>query len=143
MRDSREPDGAVFAFAPGAWREFAAKVKSDVCRLTEISCYPGHDEAIGMSVAAATIPRMLVATWILAIASAILAISGPVALFAWLSARSQDRERRQRERDEEARERVLKSARDEFVPKSWLGGGAVLGALALLIAWGSWTDRQK
>jgi hypothetical protein len=66
-------------------------------------------------------PRMLVATWILAIASAILAISGPVALFAWLSARRQDRDRRQREHDEEARERILKSARDEFVPKNWLG----------------------
>ena len=59
--------------------------------------------------------RMLVATWVLAVATAILALSGPVALFAWLSARRQDRERRQREHEEEARERILKTARDEFV----------------------------
>ena len=86
---------------------------------------------------------MVVATWILAIATAILAVSGPVALFAWLSARKQDRNRRQRERDDEARDRILKSARDEFVPKSWLGGGAVLAAIAILIGWGTWSDRKN
>ena len=100
---------------------------------------PGHRNVSGPCYD----PRVLVATWILAIATAILAVSGPVALVAWLGARRQDRDRRQRERNEEARERILKSARDEFVPKNWLGGGAVLGALALLIAWGTWNDRKQ
>lgn len=86
---------------------------------------------------------VLVATWILAIATAILALSGPVALFAWLSARRQDRERRQRERDEEARAGILKSARDEFVPKTWVGGGLVLSVIGFLLAWGAWSERKK
>jgi hypothetical protein len=89
-------------------------------------------------------------TWILAIATSILAISGPIALFAWLSARRQDRERRQQDRerqqqqrDEEARERILKSARDEFVPKGWLGVGAVLGIVVAAIAWSDKNDRKR
>jgi hypothetical protein len=87
--------------------------------------------------------RMLVATWVLAVATAILALSGPVALFAWLSARRQDRERRQREHEEEARERILKTARDEFVPKGWVSGGAFLGVIAAILALLSWLDGKK
>ena len=86
---------------------------------------------------------MLVATWILAVATAVLALSGPVALFAWLSARRQDRDRRQREHEEEARERILKTARDEFVPKSWVSGGAVLGGIAAILALVNWLDGKK
>jgi hypothetical protein len=87
--------------------------------------------------------RVLVATWILAVASAILAISGPVALVAWLGARKQDRDRRDRERQDEERDRILKQAREEFVPKNWVAGSVVLGTLAGLIAWSSWSDRKK
>lgn len=87
--------------------------------------------------------RVLIATWILAIATAILAISGPIALAAWLGARRQDRDRRERERQGEERDRVLKSARDEFVPKTWVTGGVLLSILGFLFAWSAWTDRNK
>ena len=40
-----------------------------------------------MSVASPTIHAMLIATWILAIATLVLALSVPVAWFTWLSAR--------------------------------------------------------
>lgn len=82
---------------------------------------------------------MLVATWILAIATAVLALSGPVALFAWLAARRQDRERRQREHEEASREAVLKNARDEFVPKTWVALGAVIGVISV----GLWASRDR
>lgn len=60
---------------------------------------------------------MLVATWVLAIATAVLALSGPVALFAWLSARKQDRERRERERQDKERADLLKDVSEKFVSK--------------------------
>jgi len=98
--------------------------------------------------------HMLAAAWILAVATAILALSGPVALFAWLSARRQDGERRQREREREAESRTLQSARlefatvegirKEFVTKDgarstaggWVGLAVAVAALGFL-AWRS------
>lgn len=85
---------------------------------------------------------MLVATWVLAIATAILAVSGPIALLVWLSARRSDRERRQREREDESRDRILRNARDEFVPKNWVGGTVIVTVLASLLAWSSWNERR-
>lgn len=85
---------------------------------------------------------MLVATWILAIATGILAISGPVALVAWLGARREDRDRRERERQDEERDRIIKMARDEFVPKTWVAGTVVFGVLAILIGWSDWNERR-
>lgn len=86
---------------------------------------------------------MTVPTWILAISTAILAVSGPVAVAVWLSGRKQDAVRRERERQDEERAAVLKSARDEFVPKSWVAGSLVFGVIGVMIAWGSWSDRKK
>ena len=57
---------------------------------------------------------MLVAAWVLAIATAVLALSVPVAWFTWLSVRRQDRERQQRARDQEAEDRIMQRARQEF-----------------------------
>lgn len=85
---------------------------------------------------------VLVATWVLAIATAILAVSGPVALLVWLSARRADRERRQREREDESKDRILRSVRDEFVPKTWVAGTVVATILTSLLAWSSWSDRK-
>jgi hypothetical protein len=62
---------------------------------------------------------VLAATWILAGATSLLALSGPVALFAWLNARRADRDRRQLEREEQAAERILELARKEFAPRDW------------------------
>jgi hypothetical protein len=86
---------------------------------------------------------MLVATWILAVATAILAVSGPVALLVWLNARRSDRERRQREREDEAKDRILRSVRDEFVPKTWVGGTVAVTILASLLAWSTWSERRN
>jgi type II secretory pathway pseudopilin PulG len=93
---------------------------------------------------------MLVALWITAIATAILAISGPVALAVWITSRRADRERRQRERDEQAAERILRNARDELksatdelVPKSWLAGITIVAVIGTLIGWSSWTERKE
>jgi hypothetical protein len=85
---------------------------------------------------------MLIAAWILAIATSILAVSGSETFLAWLSSRRADRDRRDREREEEARDRILKNARDEFVPKSWVRGALVATVLAGLMAWRSWTERK-
>ena len=82
------------------------------------------------------------ATWILAVATAILAVSGPVALLVWLNARRADRDRRQREREDESRDRILRSVREEFVPKTWVGGTVVFGILGFLLAWSSWNERK-
>jgi hypothetical protein len=80
---------------------------------------------------------MLVATWILAVATALLAVSGPIALLVWLNARRADRER-----EDESRDRILRSVRDEFVPKTWVGGTVVFAILGCLLAWSSWSDRK-
>jgi hypothetical protein len=93
---------------------------------------------------------MLIATWILAVSTGILAIGGPIAFLTWWRDRAADRERRQREREQEARDRVLRDASDrfmtkadasekfiakndagkEFVPKNWVAGGVVFGSSA-------------
>ena len=87
---------------------------------------------------------MLVATWVLALATSILALSGPVALFAWLSARRSDRARREQEQGAQMEERILKRAKDEFAPRSWATDAAGWGVAALaLIALIGWGNRQN
>jgi hypothetical protein len=86
---------------------------------------------------------MLIATWILAVATAVLALSGPVALFAWLSARRQDRDRRQREREDEARQHTLRdaaeSASKQYATKDALALSALV--LAVFTAWVKWGGK--
>jgi hypothetical protein len=86
---------------------------------------------------------MIVPTWILAVATSILALSGPVALFAWLGARRSDRERRQREERDQSGERILERARGEFAPKSWATGTAFWGVAAVIVALLAWATREK
>lgn len=84
---------------------------------------------------------MTVPTWVLAVATSILAISGPVTLLAWLSARRSDRATRRLNQDAQMEERILQRAKDEFAPRRWAtdaGGWAVLVlALIALIGWGN------
>lgn len=90
---------------------------------------------------------MLVATWVLAVATSILAFSGPVALFAWLTARRSDRAQRKQEQDAQMEERIIKRAKDEFAPKSWAtdtAAWAVAGlALLALIGWGNRQNSRE
>jgi hypothetical protein len=64
---------------------------------------------------------MLIATWILAVSTAILAVGGPIAFLSWWKDRAEDRERRRREREQEARDRVLRDAEDKFITKADAG----------------------
>jgi hypothetical protein len=87
---------------------------------------------------------VLAATWVLAVATAILALSGPVALFAWLSARRSDRVQRKQGQDAQMEERILKRAKDEFAPRSWATDTAGWGVLALVaVALIGWGNRQN
>jgi len=86
---------------------------------------------------------VIVALWITAIATSILALSGPVALLAWLSTRRTDRERRQREREDQAEDRIIRKARDEFLSKSTAGGVAALAVITAVIAGLSWAERKN
>jgi hypothetical protein len=84
-----------------------------------------------------------VATWVLAVATSLLALSGPVAVIVWMNARKQDRERRQREHETETEERLLAKVRSEYVSKSSTAGAAVLGVLAAVAAIAMWSDRKQ
>lgn len=100
---------------------------------------------------------MLVATWIIAVTTAILALSVPVAWFTWLSVRRQDRERQQREREREMESRILGSARLEFATmegirkefvskdgaRSTAGGYTALAALAGFIGYLMWREEKR
>jgi len=81
---------------------------------------------------------MLVATWVLAIATAILALSGPVALFQWRSNQKLGRERHQQEHEDALKNSILRSAeesaKDKYVPRTW-GGGVLVACLLGLLVW--------
>lgn len=85
---------------------------------------------------------MLVATWVLAIATSVLALSGPVALFAWLGARRRDREQAQRDRDTQAAGEILRTARGEFLSKSSAGAYTFVLSAAAFIGWLIWSDQR-
>jgi hypothetical protein len=86
---------------------------------------------------------MLVATWVLAASTLVLAISGPIALLTWLNVRRADRERRERERASEAQQRMIDEARKEFVSKNTLIGSIVLAAIAAVIGLASWSEFKE
>jgi hypothetical protein len=86
---------------------------------------------------------MLVATWIGAIAAAVLALSVPVAWFTWLSARRQDRERRERERQDKERADLLKDVSQKFVSKDTFAGLGVLAGLVAILGIAGWLDARK
>lgn len=70
---------------------------------------------------------MLAATWVLAAATTVLALSVPVAWFTWLGSRRQDRE-------EAFRKSIMDDVSKKFTPKdAIIGGGVVLGLLGLLL----------
>ena len=79
---------------------------------------------------------MLVATWVLAIATAILALSGPIALTEWRNARKRDRE-------SEMEKRIMQSAKDTFVSKGAAAGIMVIAGVLCLFAWSAWEDRRN
>ena len=90
---------------------------------------------------------MLVATWVLAIATAILALSGPVAVFVYLNTRKQDRERRQREREDEMRKGILKDAADqakgEFVSQTAAAKVTAVVTVVGVLGFVAWSDRRN
>lgn len=90
---------------------------------------------------------MIAATWVLAVATSILAVSGPIALFAWISARRADREQRKRDQQVRMEDRIIKRAKEEFAPRSWgtdLAGWGVLGlAVVALIGWANRATPQN
>lgn len=57
---------------------------------------------------------MLIATWILAGSTLVLAIGGPIAFLSWWKDRAEDRERRNRDR-------MLRDAADRFITKADAG----------------------
>lgn len=74
---------------------------------------------------------MLTATWVLAIATALLALSSFVGIITW-------REGRRREREDQQVNKILESARKEFVSTEAMGkvfGIAILAGLIGLVVW--------
>jgi hypothetical protein len=86
---------------------------------------------------------MLVAAWILAVATAILALSVPVAWFTWLSVRRQDRERQQREREEKARADFIKDASEKFVSRDTASSVLAVTIIGAIIGGLVWLDGRK
>ena len=87
-----------------------------------------------------TMPVMLVATWILAASTAVLALTSFVAVVTW-------RESRRREREDQLAERTLDSARKEFAQKDSLDSRITLTwlvlGLAALIFWTNKSDGKS
>jgi hypothetical protein len=90
---------------------------------------------------------MLVATWVLAIATVVLAVSGPVALIQWRSNRKRDSETRQRDRAEEFENHILAVAEDrvknKYVPQSWIAGALLAVGIPSLLALNEWMERRN
>ena len=87
--------------------------------------------------------RVLIATWVLAVATAILALSVPVVYWSWLGDQRERSIKAQREREEKHDERLLERARKEFMPKSWLPGVVVAGLLTVALWWSAKFDKQS
>jgi uncharacterized membrane protein YbhN (UPF0104 family) len=86
---------------------------------------------------------MLVPTWILAIATAILALSVPVAWFTWWTGRRRDKEQQQREREDKARADLIREAGEKFVSKDTAGGVMAVGVIAAVLFVAGWLDARK
>lgn len=80
---------------------------------------------------------MLIATWILACSTLVLAIGGPVAFLTWWKDRAEERERARREQIlREAGERFLKKddvAKDKLASKDFVLAIAGVTALAFFV----------
>ena len=79
---------------------------------------------------------MLIATWVLACSTLVLAVGGPVAFLTWWKDKAEDRERARREQIlREAGERFLKKddvAKDKIASKDFV---YFMTAGAMLLAW--------
>jgi hypothetical protein len=86
---------------------------------------------------------MLVATWVLAIATAILALSVPVAWFTWLSGRRRDREQQQRELEAETRAGIIKEASEKFVSRETASSVTAVAVIVAAVSGLIWLDGRK
>ncbi len=86
---------------------------------------------------------MLAATWVLAVATSVLALGIPVAFATWLGIRRTDRVRQQREHEDEFQERILERARKEFVASDRATGFVALAVVATILGWVMWSDRKQ
>jgi hypothetical protein len=93
---------------------------------------------------------MLTATWVLAGATSLLALSSIVAVLTWRDSRRRAAQEQERTRADDQRERILDAARKEFAAKDDVGGlksnligiGVVAGVIAALAAWNKISDGK-
>lgn len=85
---------------------------------------------------------MLIALWVTASATVLLALTSAVAVLTWRENRRRARDQEKRDRDAQQQERTLEAARKEFAGKSEIGSLknnlsaiGVFAALGALIAW--------
>lgn len=86
---------------------------------------------------------MLAATWVLAIATAVLALAVPVAWFTWWTGRKRDKQQEQREREDKARADLIKEAGEKFVSKDTASGVVAVGIIAAVLCVVGWLDARK
>ena len=86
---------------------------------------------------------MLVATWVLAVATAVLALSVPVAWFTWAASRRRDREQQQREREDRARADLIKEVSEKFVSKDTVNGVTAVAVIGAVVGGLVWLDGRK
>jgi hypothetical protein len=83
------------------------------------------------------------ATWVLAGATSLLALTSIVAVLTWRDSRRRAAQEQEPTRTDDQRERTLDAARKEFAAKDDVGGlksnligiGVLGGAFAALVAW--------
>lgn len=85
---------------------------------------------------------MLLAAWVLAIATSIIAMAGLVAIPTWLYSRRDDRERRRKEQADSLRSGMLQEVKDHYVPRDWLTPVGIAVAFVLLLAYGTWQQAR-
>lgn len=86
---------------------------------------------------------MLIAAWILAVSTAVLAVGGPVAYLQWRADRRRERERLQLEAAQRERDGFLKDASDRFVSKDSVKSTTTVGVIGLVIGFLLWLDGRK
>lgn len=86
---------------------------------------------------------MLTATWVLAGATCLLALTSIVAVLTWRDSRRRAAQDQERAREDEQQARILEAARKEFAARDDVGGlksnligiGVIGAAIAALAAW--------
>jgi hypothetical protein len=86
---------------------------------------------------------MVTATWVLAGATSLLALTSIVAVLTWRDSRRRAAQEQERTRADDQRERILDAARKEFAAKDDVGGlksnligiGVLGGLIAALVGW--------